>query len=694
MATINKPGVYIQESLAPNIPSTGISGPSVGAFIGVADRGPTTGATGSVLPTYQVVNNFNEFNNIFGYGSGAGAFDAAVIGTNISATDPTTSTSLKYAVKSFFDNGGAQAVIVRDVNKNAEYGASTLVDQSGSIVATTSSNNLQVAVSATAITITSTTGTPFLDARVGSTVTVTQDGTVATTNALGVLLPANATTSKTFVITAATGTVLTLAYGGTAATTATATSGVITFTGGVVKAGGTIGGISNPAGITYNAPSPALVVKAIGTGKWSDRVWVSVTPNTSENLFDLTVYASVRDSQLATSGASGLLTTEVVEKFSGLSLNQTDATHYVENVVLGSKWITVTVQTPSASTTRLPAFTSTWTANAITASTGIFVWNAYNVSSTPSGFNLGVGTSALVSAVTAGSNGSTANAVADLAARFDAVAVPLVINWPGASAAKNNSLLTYASDRGDSFVVIDLPTATSASTALAALDALTTAPNFGAAYYPTLQVDDVTSSVATVTKEVFPGGAVAALYCSTDADTGAFKSPAGTRTPLVGATPTTTLSETDFNAVSAYPRNLNVVRVVPGYGTCVMGARTVKSSNQDVYVSVRRALNYLEYELKNATQFAVFEPNDQNLWNTVSGVVSGVVDSYWRIGGLYGEQASQAYYVKCDSTINTSSTISAGQLNIEVGVALQRPAEFVIIKIGQTNGGSLVTASI
>jgi hypothetical protein len=690
MATINKPGVYIQESLSPNITNVGISGPSVGAFIGVADRGPTTGTTGNVVPVAQVVNNFNEFNNIFGYGL-VSAFDPAVLGTNISALDPATSTSLKYAVKSFFDNQGGQAVIVRDVKKDAEYGKSVVVDQSGKLVVTASTANLTVAVSTSAITVTATSGAPFADAQTGATVTVTQDGNASTTNALGVLLPANSTTSKTFVITGVTGTgtAITLAYGGTATTTATATVGVITFTGGVVKAGGS-GAVT---GVAYTAPADALTIKAIGAGSWSNRAWISVTPNASENFFDITVYSSIRDSALAASGASGLLTSEVVERYTGLSLNQADATHYVENAVVGSKWITATVNTPTTSATRLPAFTSSWTSSAITVSTGIFVWNSYNISS-PSGFKLGGSTSSIVSTVTAGSNGSSDNDVATLTTKLDGVSVPLVLNWPGASATKNNSLLTYASDRGDSFVVIDLPTATNASSALAALNDFTTAPNYGAAYYPTLTVDDATSTSPLVTKEVFPGGAVTALYCVTDSKTGAFKSPAGTADPIDNALPTVSLSETDFNSIVANPRNLNIIRAIPGTGTCVMGSRTIKSTNQDVYVSVRRALNYLEYELKNATLFAVFEPNDQNLWNKVSGAVSGVVDAYWRSGGLAGTTSTAAYYVKCDSSINTPATISAGQLNVEVGVALQRPAEFVIIKIGQTNGGSTVTASI
>jgi hypothetical protein len=90
----------------------------------------------------------------------------------------------------------------------------------------------------------------------------------------------------------------------------------------------------------------------------------------------------------------------------------------------------------------------------------------------------------------------------------------------------------------------------------------------------------------------------------------------------------------------------------------------------------------------------VFEPNDANLWNRVNGVVSNFLNDFWRRGGLAGATADQAFYVKCDSSINTVSSINAGELHIEVGVALQKPAEFVIIRIGQLDGGATVTTSV
>jgi phage tail sheath protein FI len=228
-----------------------------------------------------------------------------------------------------------------------------------------------------------------------------------------------------------------------------------------------------------------------------------------------------------------------------------------------------------------------------------------------------------------------------------------------------------------------------------ALDGLNIAnQNYGAVYFPNLTIADPASTVVGKTINVAPGGSVVAEYSATDTSVGAFKSPAGITNNIGGAVPVTTLLSTDFDIISSALKNVNIIRTVPGYGTCIMGARTIGSAYSDKYISVRRTLNYLEYNLKNNTQFAVFEPNDANLWSEVAAVASGILNDYWSKGGLAGATADQAFYVKCDSTINTPTTIGAGELHLEVGVALQRPAEFVVIKIGQINGGTTVTTTL
>lgn len=196
------------------------------------------------------------------------------------------------------------------------------------------------------------------------------------------------------------------------------------------------------------------------------------------------------------------------------------------------------------------------------------------------------------------------------------------------------------------------------------------------------------------TRSVAPSGAVAAIYTQTDEARGVFKAPAGVSAVVGSAISVKSVSNSDFTLIANNAQNLNIIRYVPGSGICVMGARTLSNGYIDRYVPVRRTLNFLGASLKNITAFSVFEPNDQNLWAQVNTVVSQFLNDFWRQGGLVGATPEQAFYVRCDSSINTTNSINAGELHIEVGVALQKPAEFVIIRLAQLDGGSTVTASI
>jgi phage tail sheath protein FI len=124
-----------------------------------------------------------------------------------------------------------------------------------------------------------------------------------------------------------------------------------------------------------------------------------------------------------------------------------------------------------------------------------------------------------------------------------------------------------------------------------------------------------------------------------------------------------------------------------------MGARTLQAGYASMYVPVRRTLIYLEKALVDLTQFAIFEPNDTVLYRSITATVNAFLTNFWSQGGLSGATPGQAFFVLCDSTNNTLATVEAGQVNIQVGVALQRPAEFVVINIGQFDGGTTVTVA-
>jgi hypothetical protein len=96
----------------------------------------------------------------------------------------------------------------------------------------------------------------------------------------------------------------------------------------------------------------------------------------------------------------------------------------------------------------------------------------------------------------------------------------------------------------------------------------------------------------------------------------------------------------------------------------------------------------LKQTLKDSTNYAVFEPNDERLWTQLTMGISGLLAEFWTKGGLKGATTSEAFYVVCNSTNNTAVTVDNGEVHIEVGVALQYPAEFIVINLSQWTGGS------
>jgi phage tail sheath protein FI len=153
------------------------------------------------------------------------------------------------------------------------------------------------------------------------------------------------------------------------------------------------------------------------------------------------------------------------------------------------------------------------------------------------------------------------------------------------------------------------------------------------------------------------------------------------------------LTNAELDSLNSAVAPVNAIRFIPGSGIVVMGARTLKAGLIDKYIPVRRTLVYLRKSLTDLTEFAIFEPNDATLWRRITNTVSAFLTDFWSQGGLRGTLPSEAFFVKCDSETNPLAKVDNGEVNLEVGVALQRPAEFVIIKIGQYDGGTTVTVA-
>jgi uncharacterized protein len=259
--------------------------------------------------------------------------------------------------------------------------------------------------------------------------------------------------------------------------------------------------------------------------------------------------------------------------------------------------------------------------------------------------------------------------------------------WVGATIPS-----THFSDRQDIFIINDSAPPrnpgvassvykTQISTALGA----NTGDSYSASYGPWLIVPNPSRVGTTI--NIPPGGAVAGMMARIDATVGVFRAPAGVIAGLTNAVGVQTkFTDTELGDLNS--QNINIVRSVVGSGICVMGGRTRKTYGADRYVSARRTLIYIKEVLKRSTQFAVFENNDQRLWSALRMSAERILRPLWEAGGLRGANTAEAYYITCDDTINTPAVIQSGEVRMEVGVALEYPAEFVVIRITQFDRGS------
>lgn len=262
------------------------------------------------------------------------------------------------------------------------------------------------------------------------------------------------------------------------------------------------------------------------------------------------------------------------------------------------------------------------------------------------------------------------------------------------------AFLNKAQERGTAFVIVDPDKGVAAVSGLETVANRATVAsngNYGAHYTPSLLMVDPAKSGPGAIRDTYPGGAVAGLYVRTDVEQNVAKAPAGYAADIRGAlglsVNLTDANIGDFYSGARTPQT-NCFKAVPGGGIVVYGARTLTKVGADRYIPIRRTLNYLRYTLDNLTKFAVFEPNDQRLWARIRGAVSSNLSSFYNEGGLKGANAAQSFYVVCDETNNTPISIDQGIVNVEVGVALQYPAEFIVINLSQWSGGSNAVESL
>ncbi len=247
---------------------------------------------------------------------------------------------------------------------------------------------------------------------------------------------------------------------------------------------------------------------------------------------------------------------------------------------------------------------------------------------------------------------------------------------------------TYIAGRRG-FLLIDIPEATATleamQTWLAQNDSLRSRD--AAVYFPRTFVPDPVNRNRL--KSIAASGTIAGLYARTDAARGVWKAPAGTDATLQNVQ-SLAYTLTDLQNGTLNPLGVNCLRTFPVYSHICWGARTLDGADQLAsewkYIPIRRLALFLEESLFRGTKWVVFEPNDEPLWAQIRLNVGVFMNGLFRQGAFQGQTPKEAYFVKCDKETTTQADRNLGIVNIQVGFAPLKPAEFVVITIQQIAG--------
>ena len=238
------------------------------------------------------------------------------------------------------------------------------------------------------------------------------------------------------------------------------------------------------------------------------------------------------------------------------------------------------------------------------------------------------------------------------------------------------------------FLIVDPPsTWNTKDKAKEGIDNLGTRSNHAAVFFPRLKQPNPLRG--NQLEDFVPCGTVAGIFARTDGQRGVWKAPAGVDATLVGV-PQLSVPLTNEENGELNPLGINCLRTFPGIGRVLWGARTLQGDDRLAsewkYIPVRRLALYIEESLYRGTQWVVFEPNDEPLWAQIRLNIGAFMNNLFRQGAFQGSTPQDAYFVKCSSETTTQNDINLGIVNIVVGFAPLKPAEFVIIKIQQIAG--------
>ncbi len=687
------PGVYVEE-VSSGAPPIAAVGTTTTGMVGLTRRGPTVGRP-------QLVTSYGEFVRSFG-----GAFDFGAVSTGY--------TNLPYAVRGFFANGGERVYISRVVPASATAATATL---NGGLVTRLTADVQAGAAVLTLATLRGLRDTASIELR------MTKNGITTTSAALTVTdldrtnnqVTVNVAPSATQVFEARYTTVLTDVEGlnpdGTVIDNAAALAGGRPATFGLIATSVGSWGHQVTVGTAHRSTArstvrTALLVAPTNTiplvsaagfypGAWVEvdfgkaathKVYRKVTDvvgstiiiagaavaagewDPQEGLPDTRI--STCEFDLALSYVDPVERTSVTEQFPGLTLENVPGRFYKEQLA-GSTLVSVDPNVADPADTHPFFFPSA--ADGLADTLG------------------GAGSDGTAAPTTAGVLGADLgpNQKTGLLALGDVDEIA-ILAAPGLTALPiQQALIDQCELLLDRFAVLDPVGGTGGGPA--SMDAIQSQAGnydteYAAIYYPRVVISD---PVTGANRTVAPSGHIAGIYARVDDTRGVHKAPANEKiSGIVDLETFVTKGQQEI----LNPLSINVLRDFRAnrLGLRVYGARCLTSDQDWIYINVRRLFIMIEESIEIGTQWAVFEPNDQRLWQRLIDSVTIFLTGVWRDGALMGTKASDAFFVICDRSTMSDDDILNGRLIMEIGIAPVRPAEFVIIRIGQWLGGSSI----
>ena len=621
------PGVYIEEIPSGVRTIVGVA-TSITAFIGRAQRGPVDEA--------KVINNFGDYERIFG-----GLW---------------LDSAMSFAVRDFYLNGGSQAIIVRLFNP-------TFTDETARQAALTNATNM-AQTAADAIKAAVDTAKAAAGATAASVAKAAQDAVVAAGAAGTAAKAAAEAVAKAAADAAAVTNPV-----ATPQTVADATAAV------VAKAVADAANAAAPrtkAHLSVNG----LNLEAAYEGKWGNYLRARIDHDVSKDIaekFGLTkadlFNLTVRDTK-----------TGVTEQFRNLTVK--DSPRSVDKVLENESNLVRVAPPPPPATSTIPTKHNDPAAGKDifeddTASTKVDKEASDGLSLTKDSFT-GTGQEAA-------KKGLFSLEKADI---FNLLCIPPYLVTGDVDSALIDEAIKYCVKRRAMFLVdppIKWNDKDKAKTGIET-EAGTASKN-AAIFFPRLKQPNPLRD--NQSEDYVPCGAVAGLFARTDTARGVWKAPAGLEATLIGV-PKLSVPLTDDENGELNQKGINCLRAMPAAGRVIWGSRTRlgddRLASEWKYIPVRRTALFIEESLYRGTQWVVFEPNDEPLWAQIRLNIGAFMHGLFRQGAFQGRTPREAYLVKCDKETTPQDDINKGIVNIVVGFAPLKPAEFVIIKIQQLAG--------